>query len=52
MNCWHCKSELIWCGDHDVGHEFEDYSMLTELHCPSCDSDYEVFYPKEKDKDD
>lgn len=52
MKCWHCKNELIWCGDHDVSHEFEDYSMLTELHCPKCESDYEVFYPKEKNKDD
>ena len=18
MNCWHCKTELIWGGDHDL----------------------------------
>lgn len=21
MNCWHCKTELIWGGDHDIDDE-------------------------------
>ena len=50
MKCWHCNGELIWCADHDVDHEFTNYSMLTELHCPKCKSDYEIYYPK-KDED-
>ena len=24
MNCWHCKTELIWGGDHDC--DVESYS--------------------------
>ena len=25
MNCWHCKGELIWGGDHDLN-EDEDFA--------------------------
>ena len=28
MNCWHCNTELIWGGDHDIEEENEDYSMV------------------------
>lgn len=48
MNCWHCKTELIWGSDHDVSDEYANYSMLTLLHCPHCSSEVEVLYPKEK----
>ena len=24
MNCWHCNTELIWGGDHDIEAENED----------------------------
>ena len=34
MNCWHCKTELIWGGDHDIDHEDDAYSMVTNLSCP------------------
>ena len=37
MNCWHCKTELIWGGDHDIGHEDDTYSMVTNLSCPNCE---------------
>jgi hypothetical protein len=47
MNCWHCKHELIWECDYDIGEENECYSMLTILGCPDCGSTYEVSYPKE-----
>ena len=47
MNCWHCKTELIWCGDHDI--EEEDYAMVTNLSCPECESIVYVYYPKEKE---
>jgi len=23
MNCWHCSTELIWGGDHDIEEEYE-----------------------------
>jgi len=47
MNCWHCRHELRWQCDHGVSHEMENYAMLTDLHCPNCGSDYEVYLPKE-----
>ncbi len=45
MNCWHCKTELIWGGDHD----FEDYGMdgngiVSNLSCPKCPVSVEVYY--------
>jgi DNA-directed RNA polymerase subunit RPC12/RpoP len=47
MNCWHCKHELVWCADHDIAEEDEEYSMETNLSCPSCGSFVMVFLPKE-----
>ena len=46
MNCWHCNTELIWGGDHDLD-EFDEaeYSMVTNLSCPRCHSYVEVYYP-------
>ena len=34
MNCWHCKTELIWGGDHSLdGDDYPlrsgEYSMIT-----------------------
>ena len=65
MNCWHCKTELIWGGDHDCDVEsfatgiaanegedvecmHEDYSKVTNLSCPKCNSMVLVYYPVEK----
>ena len=36
MNCWHCKTELIWGGDFD----YEDYGIdrdgiVSNLSCPN-----------------
>ena len=28
MNCWHCGTELIWGGDHDMEDDY-DYDMVT-----------------------
>lgn len=47
MNCWHCKTELIWGADHDISHEDTDYCMVTNLSCPSCGSAVDVYYPAE-----
>tara|TARA_R110001592_G_C12789586_1_gene715838 strand:+ start:488 stop:667 length:180 start_codon:yes stop_codon:yes gene_type:complete len=46
MNCWHCNTELIWGGDHDV-EDSEEHSIVTNLSCPNCGSYVEVYYPKE-----
>jgi len=41
MNCWHCNTELIWGGDHDI--EDEVYSIVSNLSCPKCNAHVEVF---------
>ena len=46
MNCWHCKTELIWGGDSDVPDEESEYSIETNLSCPKCNSFVMVYYPK------
>jgi len=48
MKCWHCNTELIWGGDHDIDEEDENYCMVTNLSCPNCESFVEVYLPKEK----
>jgi hypothetical protein len=56
MNCWHCDTKLTWGGDHDIDDDetylFGDYSMVTNLSCPECDSYVLVYYPREEDDDD
>ena len=47
MNCWHCNTKLIWGGDHDITDEDEFYQMVTNLHCPNCESHVDVYLPKE-----
>ena len=47
MKCWHCNTELIWGGDHDIEEENEAYSMVTNLSCPECHCFVEVYYPNE-----
>ena len=51
MNCWHCKTELIWGGDHDIEHEDDTYAMVTNLTCPKCECIVDVYYPKEKERE-
>ena len=49
MNCWHCGTELIWGGDHNIEDENEEFSVVSNLSCPTCKSYVEVYYPKEKE---
>ena len=55
MNCWHCDTKLIWGGDHDIDEDqtylFGEYSIVTNLSCPECDSYVLVYYPREEDDD-
>ena len=46
MKCWHCTTELIWGGDHDIEEENDAYSMVTNLSCPKCHGFVEVYYPR------
>tara|TARA_R110000787_G_scaffold62390_1_gene141124 strand:+ start:709 stop:882 length:174 start_codon:yes stop_codon:yes gene_type:complete len=50
MNCWHCGTELIWGGDHDISDEDEIYDMVTNLHCPKCESHVDVYHRKENNE--
>ena len=49
MNCWHCQTELIWGGDHDIEDEDEFYSMVTNLSCPNCQAAVDVYLPKQEE---
>ena len=42
MNCYWCDAELIWGGDHDTEDNTE-YSVLTNLTCPKCNSYVEIY---------
>jgi len=48
MKCWHCKTELIWGGDHDIDEENDTYSIVSNLSCPKCHCFVEVYYPNEQ----
>ena len=45
MNCWHCGTELIWGGDHDLEDMTDEYDMVTNLSCPNCGAYVEVYRP-------
>ncbi len=55
MDCWHCGHDLTWGGDHDINEEetslFGEYSIVTNLTCPNCDSYVLVYYPREEEDD-
>ena len=51
MKCWHCDTELIWGGDHDIEHEDEEFCMETNLSCPNCGSLHIVYLPKDKQQE-
>ena len=45
MNCWHCNTQLIWGGDHDIDEdEGMECDMVTNLTCPKCESYVEVYH--------
>ena len=34
MRCWHCHTELIWGGDHDVEDEDSEFLIASNLVAP------------------
>ena len=46
MKCWHCKTELLWAGDHDL--DDREYDMVTHLDCPKCGCYVEVYNKRER----
>lgn len=51
MNCWHCKFNLTWGGDHDT-EEDDDFCMVTNLTCGNCGSFVLVYLPREDNDTD
>ena len=47
MNCLACDAELIHGGDHEA--EEEDYSIVSNLHCPECGAMVFVYWGKPSD---
>lgn len=43
MDCYNCKTELIWGGDHDCEDD-EDHLIVTNLSCPKCHSTVIVYH--------
>ena len=52
MNCWHCNTQLIWGGDHDISEEDDTWLMVTNLHCPNCQSHVDVYFPREQEEEE
>ena len=48
MKCWHCKTELIWGGDHDIDDEVidSDFLIVSNFRCPRCESTAEFYHSK------
>ena len=49
MNCWTCKTELIWGGDHDIDPEEDDspFCMVSNFSCATCQAYVEFYVPRE-----
>ena len=52
MNCWHCKTELIWGGDHTFeDHGMEGEGIVSNLSCPNCSTFVLVYYDIDKENE-
>ena len=51
MNCWHCNTELIWGGDDDCEDSVE-WLIVSNLHCPNCQSHVDVYFPRDEEEDE
>tara|TARA_R110000803_G_scaffold110910_1_gene179365 strand:+ start:341 stop:508 length:168 start_codon:yes stop_codon:yes gene_type:complete len=48
MKCWHCEEELLWKGDDTIEDDNEEEYMVTNLSCPGCDADVEIYLKDKK----
>ena len=49
FRCWHCKSELIWGGDHDIQEMYEEEQsegIVSNFTCSNydCNTHVEVYH--------
>jgi DNA-directed RNA polymerase subunit RPC12/RpoP len=49
MNCYTCKTELIWLGDMECEDEEDSYATETSLHCPNCAALVLFYTPRNKE---
>lgn len=42
MNCWHCKTALVW--GSDATDADDESRIVTFLSCPNCPTYVEVYY--------
>jgi len=45
MNCWHCKTELIWGSDYEEEDDSGESLLVSNLSCPSCKAEVLVYLP-------
>ena len=52
MKCFYCKSEVRWNNDFDTEDTFpdSDHNIVSMYQCDKCDTWYEVFHDKKKEK--
>ena len=52
MKCWHCESDLIWGGDHDI-EDLDIDGILTNLSCSNkkCNTQVEVYHYFDNEKE-
>jgi len=54
MKCWHCESDLIWGGDHDIEDlDIDEDGILTNLSCSNekCNTQVEVYHYFDNEKE-
>ena len=45
MNCWYCKGDLIWSGDHSYEDcDYEGDGIVSNFSCPNEDCGVEAVY--------
>ena len=48
MDCWTCKTPLLWGGDHDLEEdECEEFCMVSNFCCPNCEAHVEFYVPRD-----
>ena len=50
MKCWHCKSDVIWGGDHSFEeYDLEGEGIVTNMSCSKCPANYLIYLGDEDD---
>tara|TARA_R100001129_G_scaffold78231_1_gene53259 strand:- start:188 stop:352 length:165 start_codon:yes stop_codon:yes gene_type:complete len=54
MKCFFCNAEVIWNNDFDMEDIYpdSDHNVVSYYQCNACDTEYEVFHDKKKEKNE